>query len=104
MIFYISAEIRDLRKHFSRRAPYISLNSQPGSHPMIKALFLDHPATVDETYAEHLTVAGGFAVRLLAGGLACLVHAVFPFLFVKTGSAIIEELHDRMVVNRQRRG
>ncbi len=71
---------------------------------MIKTLFLDHPASVDESYAEHLGAAGGFALRLLGGGLACLVHAVFPFLFVKTGSVVIEELHDRMVVNRRRRG
>ena len=70
---------------------------------MMKILFCDHPASVNETYGEHLVVASGFALRLIAGGLACLVHALLPFLFVKTGSAIIEELHDRMVVNRQRR-
>ena len=71
---------------------------------MMKILFCDHPASVNETYGEHLVVASGFALRLIVGGLACLVHAVLPFLFVKTGSVIIEELHDRMVVNRQRRG
>ena len=68
---------------------------------MMKVLFYDHPASVNETYGEHLLVASGFALRLITGGLACLVHAVLPFLFVKTGSAIIEELHERMVVNRR---
>ena len=36
------------------------------------------------------------------GGIACLLHALLPFLFVKTGSRIITELHDRMVANRAR--
>ena len=70
---------------------------------MMKILFCDHPASVNETYAEHLVVASGFALRLIAGALACLVHALLPFLFVKTASVIIEELHERMVMNRRRR-
>lgn len=69
---------------------------------MLHRLFNEHPASVDETYSEHLGVAAWFAGRMLLGGLVCLVHAVFPFLFVKTGSRIIADLHDRMVVNRNR--
>jgi hypothetical protein len=69
---------------------------------MLKALFCDHPASVDETYGEHLAAAGGFALRLFAAGLVCAVHAVFPFLFEKTASAIVVGLHDRMVANRRR--
>jgi hypothetical protein len=65
-------------------------------------LFTRHPATVGETYGEHFLAATGFSLRMLAGGLACLVHAVLPFLFVKTGSDAIRALHDRMVVNRRR--
>jgi hypothetical protein len=37
---------------------------------------------------------------LLAAG-ACFVHAVFPFLFVKTGSLAITQLHTAMVTNRR---
>ena len=62
--------------------------------------FTQHPASVGETYGEHFRMAVGFAGHMLIGGLACLVHAVLPFLFVKTGSGIIHSLHDRMVVNR----
>ena len=69
---------------------------------MMKHLFTDHPATVGESYTEHLGMAGRFAGRMLLGSLACLVHALLPFLFVKTGSAIITELHGRMVTNRGR--
>ena len=68
----------------------------------MKHLFTDHPASVDETYFEHLVAAGGFGVRMLVGGLACLVHAVLPFAFERTGSRIISVLHDRMVANRIR--
>lgn len=65
-------------------------------------LFTEHPASVGETYGEHLLVAGGFGLRMILGGIACLVHALLPFLFVKTGSAQISELHDTMVANRRR--
>ena len=69
---------------------------------MLKALFCDHPASVDETYGEHMAAAGGFALRLFVAGLACAAHAVLPFLFEKTASAMVDGLHDRMVANRRR--
>jgi uncharacterized protein DUF6356 len=64
--------------------------------------FKDHPASVGETYTEHLLQALGFGTRMLLGGIACMVHGVFPFLFQRTGSAAIAQLNDRMVVNRRR--
>ncbi len=70
---------------------------------MLKSLFTDHPASVDETYGEHMGVAIWFGARLFAAAAACLVHAFLPFLFVNTASNAIAELHGRMVVNRQRR-
>lgn len=66
-------------------------------------LFTRHPATVGESYGEHFVAATGFGLRMLLGAAACLVHAVLPFLFVKTGSDIIRTLNDRMVVNRRRK-
>jgi len=68
----------------------------------LKTLFTDHPASVDESYGEHLGVALWFAWKLFGAALAALVHAFLPFLFVKTGSLAITELHDRMVSNRHR--
>lgn len=70
--------------------------------PLTK-LFTDHPASVDETYGEHLVMASGFGVRMILGGCACLIHGLLPFLFVKTGSRQIGTLHDRMVTNRNRK-
>lgn len=69
----------------------------------IQRLFTEHPASVDETYGEHFAVATGFGLRMILGGFACLIHGIFPFLFVKTGSAQIGTLHERMVTSRNRR-
>jgi len=64
--------------------------------------FTDHPASVGETYTEHMHTAAWFGWRMLLGAFACFVHALLPFLFTRTGSATIAQLHDRMVVNRVR--
>ena len=69
---------------------------------MLRSLFTEHPASVDETYIEHMGVAFSFALRMFLGSLACLVHAFLPFLCVKTGSEAIAELNERMVTHRQR--
>jgi Family of unknown function (DUF6356) len=69
---------------------------------MLKRLFTEHPATVDETYGEHFLVASGFAWQLFAASLACFLHAFLPCLCVKTGSRKVGELYQRMVTNRHR--
>lgn len=66
----------------------------------IRRLFTEHPASVGETYLEHLCMATGFAARMMLGAVACFFHALFPFAFRRTGSECIELLHDRMVLNR----
>ena len=63
--------------------------------------FTEHPASVGESYTEHLFRAVYFGARMMFAGMACLVHGVLPFLFVRTGSRAIAELNDRMVVNRR---
>ena len=70
----------------------------------LRRLFTEHPASVGETYVEHMGQASSFGLRMVFAGLACLVHGLLPFLFVRTGSGAIAELHDRMVVNRRRHG
>ncbi|MTI08576.1 DUF6356 family protein [Curvivirga aplysinae] len=67
---------------------------------MLKNLFTEHPASVGESYFQHMGVALSFTSALAFATFACLMHAFFPFLFVKTGSLKITELHDRMVANR----
>lgn len=66
-------------------------------------LFTDHPASVGESYFEHMGMATSFAVRMIGGGLACLLHGLLPFLFVRTGSLQVALLHERMVTKRRRK-
>ena len=65
-------------------------------------LFNDHPASVGETYGQHLVHASGFGLRMMVGGFACIVHGLLPFLFVRTGSQQITTLHSKMVTNRSK--
>lgn len=58
--------------------------------------FIDHPASVNETYFEHMRFAGSFALTLFAAGGAALVHAIIPPLFETTASRQIAKLHARM--------
>lgn len=65
-------------------------------------LFTQHPNSVGETYFQHLRTAFSFSSALAAASMACLLHGVLPFLFTKTGSRIINQLHHDMVTHRSR--
>jgi hypothetical protein len=64
--------------------------------------FTEHPASVGETYLEHLSMASGFGWRMVLAGCACCIHGLLPFLFTTTGSRAVTELHQRMVSQRHR--
>lgn len=63
---------------------------------MLKRIFNDHPASVDETYFEHLLFAMKFAGSLFLAASAAIIHALIPCLCEKTASGIINRLHHRM--------
>jgi hypothetical protein len=67
----------------------------------LQRLFTEHPASVGETYWDHLLHACWFSGKMFLGAGACLIHAIFPFLCVKTGSTAITELHSAMVTHRR---
>ncbi len=62
---------------------------------MIARIFLSHPATVNESFFEHMMFAMKFAGLLFAAAFAALVHAFIPCLFEKTASRIIAQLYAR---------
>ncbi|MBC7158356.1 MAG: hypothetical protein H5U20_12745 [Rhodobacteraceae bacterium] len=62
---------------------------------MIRRLFLDHPASVDEGYFEHAAFAGRFSLALFGAACAAAVHAVLPFAFQKTASRTVARLYAR---------
>ena len=67
---------------------------------MVRKLFTEHPAEVGESYGEHFRAAGGFGVNMIGGGIACVVHAVVPGLFITTGSGTVNRLYQQMVAKR----
>jgi hypothetical protein len=60
---------------------------------MADNLLTRHLDEAGEGYFEHCGVAAGFGFRMIGGGLACLVHAVLPFLFARTGSETVRGLN-----------
>ena len=56
-------------------------------------LFTAHPSSVGETYPRHCRFALRFGARMTLGGLAAMVHALLPFLFVTTASRTLDELN-----------
>ena len=65
-----------------------------------RRLFLDYPASLGETYPQHLRAAAGVGVTLIATGLARLAHAIVPATFETTGSRTIRLLHARLEARR----
>ncbi|MEM6652545.1 MAG: DUF6356 family protein [Pseudomonadota bacterium] len=64
--------------------------------------FTEHPRSVGETYFQHMQSSFGFGLSLFIASFACFIHAVFPFLCVRTGSSTVQTLHRRMVTHRAR--
>ena len=69
-------------------------------------LFTKHPRSVNETYLQHMTFAARNGVYLILGGLAAIVHSIFPFVFTTKASSIalkfLSNITDRMpVVNEE---
>jgi hypothetical protein len=71
------------------------LSDNPGEASMIE-LFKEHPATVGETYWQHLCFAARTGAAMVAGGGACVIHGLLPFLFVTTGSRTIRMLAQKI--------
>jgi len=66
----------------------------------IRQWFLAHPRSIGETYPEHFGVALRFGITMVSGGLACLVHALVPALFERTGSTTVKRLYAEMVARQ----
>jgi fucose permease len=80
------------------------MDVSPGGVAMKRPSFTAHPSSVGETYSEHFLFALGASARLVGAGLACFVHAFFPFLFTRTASTTVRMLHSALVTHRVRPG
>lgn len=68
---------------------------------MYRKLFVEHPLAVKETYLEHFSVAAGFGISMIAGGIGCMIHAVIPGFCKSTGSDTVRLLNERIRVRAQ---
>jgi hypothetical protein len=67
---------------------------------MIDRIFLSHPRSVGESYTEHAGVAAKFGLTMLVGGLACILHAIFPAIFPRVASDRVKKLYAQMVARQ----
>ncbi len=56
----------------------------------------NHLHDVNEDYWTHLCFAACFGFRLIGAGMAVILHAIFPAVFQRTGSAMVIALHDEL--------
>ena len=64
--------------------------------PILSRMFFEHPATVNESYLQHMRFALGFCFWLMLAAGAALVHALIPALCETTASRILAKLTARM--------
>jgi hypothetical protein len=67
---------------------------------LIHRWFAAHPRALGETYVQHGLAAARFGLAMVAGGAACLAHALVPALFERTGSRTVKRLYAEMVARQ----
>ena len=80
----------------SRRARIVYARTR-----LFERFFLEHPHALGESYWEHQRHALYFGTSMVAAGIACVVHALVPALFVRTGSATIRRLYDHLIATKR---
>lgn len=58
----------------------------------MKNIFTEHPYSIGENYFQHLRFAMKLGFGMIIGGVACVLHAVFPFVFKSAGSDCLLKL------------
>ena len=59
----------------------------------------EHLKEVNETYFQHMAIAFKIGFTMLVTGIFCLIHALIPGLFKKTGSNQIAKIYDMVSRN-----
>ncbi len=61
-----------------------------------------HLKAVNETYFEHMYYAAKYGFKMFYAGIACLIHAIFPSLFVTTASKTLHSIMDEIKQRHQK--
>ena len=59
----------------------------------MKNKLVKHLNDINETYIQHLIFASKISYKLLCASIILFIHAIFPFIFVKTASCMIKEIN-----------
>ena len=62
----------------------------------MKNIFTEHPRSVGESYLLHMSNAVRYALTFLVLFFIAFIHAILPFLFIKTASDIVCEMNKDM--------
>ena len=68
----------------------------------MKNIFTKHPDEVGETYLQHGFSAMGYSLTFLFLFVIAFVHAILPFLFVRTASDIVCEMSADMECRKRK--
>ena len=66
----------------------------------IKELFSEHPNNIEESYLIHMGYSLCYGFNFFCAGIACIIHAIFPFLFKKIASDIAGNILDSVEYRR----
>ncbi len=61
-----------------------------------EVLMDSHLKEINETYFEHMYFAQKCGWQMVFAGLACVIHSIFPNLFVNTASDALKKLNQEM--------
>ena len=67
----------------------------------MKNIFTKHPNEVGETYIVHGVQAIRYSFTFLFLFVIAFIHAIFPFLFVRTASDIVCEMTEHMECRKE---
>ncbi|MCF6764730.1 DUF6356 family protein [Thiotrichales bacterium 19S3-7] len=67
----------------------------------MKNPFTDHPNSIGESYFKHMQNALSFGSYLIYAGIACVVHALLPFLFKDTATNQLAKLVNKLSVGKR---
>tara|TARA_B100001013_G_C24615389_1_gene444950 strand:+ start:505 stop:711 length:207 start_codon:yes stop_codon:yes gene_type:complete len=59
-------------------------------------IFTKHPKEVGETYFQHMLAALRFSFTFILLFVVAIIHSIFPFLFTKTASCVVQAMAKHM--------
>ena len=62
----------------------------------MKNIFTKHPNELGESYLRHMYNALRYSFTFILLFFVSVIHSVFPFLFTKTASCVVQEMAKHM--------